>query len=145
MRVKKPLVKVVCSTHIALSLLGFTSDIYWLLFLLYRIVQVSKCPSFLAITSGVVTTLPTDSSPRHLSSSMLNLPIQKFQICLYTFSIVLATAAIVLRLLERRYTRTKLQLNDWIMVLAYVHVLALGIAANIGKSKSKYTHEQEMC
>jgi nitrate reductase gamma subunit len=74
---------------------------------------------------------------------MLNLPIQKFQICLYTFSIVLATAAIVLRLLARRYTRTKLQLNDWIMLLAYVHVLALGIAANTGKSKSKQTHEEK--
>jgi len=65
---------------------------------------------------------------------MLNLPIQKFQIGLYTFSLVLATAAIVLRLVARRYTRIKLQLNDWIMILAYVNILALGIAANIGKS-----------
>lgn len=68
---------------------------------------------------------------------MLNLPIQKFQIWLYTFSIVLATAAIILRLIARRHTRTKLQWNDWLMVLAYVHVLALGIAANIGESGRK--------
>lgn len=70
---------------------------------------------------------------------MLNLPIQKFQICLYTFSLVQATAAILFRLIARRYTRTRLQSNDWIMILAYVNILALGIAANIGKYKQAST------
>jgi uncharacterized membrane protein YhaH (DUF805 family) len=68
---------------------------------------------------------------------MLGTPIQIFQIWLYTFLLVLATTAIVARLLARRFTRTKLQMNDWLMLLAYVNVLGLGIAVNIGKSSVK--------
>jgi hypothetical protein len=68
---------------------------------------------------------------------MLGTPTQVFQIWLYTFSLVLATAAIVARLLARRFTRTKLQVNDWLMLLAYLNVLGLGIAANIGNSSVK--------
>ncbi|KAH7070968.1 hypothetical protein FB567DRAFT_612538 [Paraphoma chrysanthemicola] len=62
---------------------------------------------------------------------MLNTPIQSIQLFLYTFSLVLATAAIACRLFARRFTRTKLQWNDWLMILAYLHVLGLGVAANI--------------
>ncbi|KAF2824469.1 hypothetical protein CC86DRAFT_408545 [Ophiobolus disseminans] len=58
-------------------------------------------------------------------------PLQPLQICLYTFSLILATAAIICRILSRRQMRIPLQLNDWLMVVAYVNVLGLAISANI--------------
>ena len=76
--------------------------------------------------------VPITSPNLSSTNPMLNKPIQVFQLWLYTFSLILATLSIFCRLLARHFTQTRLQLNDWLMVLAYLNVLGLGIAANIG-------------
>jgi len=85
---------------------------------------------------------------------MIGTTTQKAQIALYTVALILATLAVACRLWARRITGLKWQVNDWLMILAYVsvcpndarvigrlidtqvNVVGLAIAANLGKSRT---------
>ncbi|KAF2877439.1 hypothetical protein BDV95DRAFT_147200 [Massariosphaeria phaeospora] len=62
---------------------------------------------------------------------------QKAQIGLYSASLFLATVAVVCRFWSRKITGTKWQLNDYFMLLAYLSVLGLSIAANLAVTQGE--------
>jgi uncharacterized membrane protein YcjF (UPF0283 family) len=63
---------------------------------------------------------------------MIGTERQKIQLFLYTLSLVLATVGLAGRLWARKITRTRWQINDYLMILAYLNVLGLVVAANLG-------------
>lgn len=65
---------------------------------------------------------------------MIGTERQKIQLFLYTFSLLLATGGLVCRLWARKITRTRWQINDYLMILAYLNVLGLVVASNMGNA-----------
>ncbi|KAH7165109.1 hypothetical protein DER46DRAFT_662221 [Fusarium sp. MPI-SDFR-AT-0072] len=60
---------------------------------------------------------------------MVKTSLQHLQLVVYIFDIVIATIAICCRLWARRIKRTRWQMNDYLMVVAYVAVFATLIFA----------------
>jgi hypothetical protein len=62
---------------------------------------------------------------------MIGTKHQKIQLVLYSLSLVLATAGLIARLWARRMTRTRWQINDYLMILAYVSFSSLRYCVSV--------------